>query len=195
MLIFESSLAALNANVVNDLCRFYGAKQVLWNSKVWIAALCCDVAHSLTAFGSYTFSPSERLQYIEFYRQTFFGTDIEMKLNPFKTGAVKLFWIKSPKSQGLFFEMVWCIITIYILWCLSASSARELESEAVVQQLNSTHVNFDHVQSELTGLLIQFRAISMGRFHFFLLVDHQITVTNTGNSSIMEWSPDNAGNQ
>ena len=147
---------------------FYGAKQVLWNSKVWIAALCCDVRHSLTAFGSYTFSLRNAYNILN----STVPADILWhgdwnEIESFQDWCCEIVWSKSPKSQGLFFEIVWCIITIYILWCLSASSARELESEAVVQQLNSTHVNLDHVQSELTGLLIQFGAISMGRFQFF----------------------------
>ena len=130
----------------------------------------CDVPHSLTAFGSCTFSRLRNAYNIYIYwilPADIFRHGHWNEIESFQDWCSEIVWSKSPKSQGLFFEMVWCIITIYILWCLSASSARELESEAVVQQLNSTHVNFDHVQSELTGLLIQFRAISMSRFQFF----------------------------
>lgn len=69
------------------------------NRKVWIAALCCDVPHSFIAFGSYTFSLLNAYNMLNSTGRHFLGTDIEMKLNPFKTGAVKLFGANPPSHK------------------------------------------------------------------------------------------------
>lgn len=91
---------------------FYGAKQVLWNSKVWIAALCCDVPHSLTAFGSYTFSLRNAYNILNStVPADIFWHGHWNEIGSFQDWCCEIVWSKSPKSQGLFFEMVWCIIT------------------------------------------------------------------------------------
>ena len=194
MLIFESSLAALNANVVNDLCRFYGAKQVLWNSKVWIAALCCDVAHSLTAFGSYTFSLRNAYNILNSTGRHFL------------VRTLKWNWIPSRLVLWNCLDQI-PQVTRFILWD-GLMHNYNLYSVVLISQLRSwawigssgAATQFHSCQLRPCAKWANWPTHSIssyfnGQVPFFLLVDHQITVTNTGNSSIMEWSPDNAGNQ
>ena len=175
---------------------FYGAKQVLWNSKVWIAALCCDVRHSLTAFGSYTFSLRNAYNILN----STVPADILWhgdwnEIESFQDWCCEIVWSKSPQ------------VTRFILWDRLMYNYN-LYSVVLISQLRS----WAWIGS--SGAATQFHSCQLGpcakwanwpthsiwsyfngQVPIFLLIDHQITVTNIGNSSIMEWSPDNAGNQ